>query len=121
MRPLHGTGRSLVWNATPTAASAGPHALAIGGMPHTVAAGHIHPAHGQQMIAMSQAHISSYNRAQLKSAKATARPKAPKSFGSLGSDADGGPLQNTLLSSGGQSAVPGGSAIGTTRSPLDQD
>jgi hypothetical protein len=113
-----GVSRSLVRNATPTAESARSHALAMGGIQHLVNVGHLHPNHGRQLMAKSQAHLDSYAKSKRAAAKKASVPKPMKSFGSLSDDADGGPVQIGLLSFGGPSDVPSCRAMDTNTSPL---
>lgn len=83
--------------APPTPASVRTHSLAIGGMKHLVAAGHIQPAHAKQMEAKSRAHIAAYQKMKPVGAPAA---KAPR-FGALGGMKAGG------LGGGAMGAPPG--------------
>lgn len=65
----------------PTADSVRTHSLALGGMKHMVAAGHIQPAHAKQMEAKSRAHIAAYKGS--KSAAPAPKAAGPR-FGALG-------------------------------------
>jgi hypothetical protein len=65
--------------APPTADSVRTHSLALGGMKHMVAAGHIQPHHAKAMEAKSRAHIAAYHGSK----GATAAP-GPRRFGALG-------------------------------------
>jgi hypothetical protein len=105
----------------PNPGSVRSHALALGGLKHMVAAGHIQPAHAKKMEATSRAHIASYGASKPKA------PKAPR-FGSLGGmGAMGGPggapsLGQAATGAGGQPSsgglIPGTAMTGGT--PLDQ-
>jgi hypothetical protein len=80
--PVSGMG------GAPTLDSVRTHSLALGGMKHMVAAGHIQPHHAKAMESKSRAHIAAYN----KTSKAPAA--APRKFGALGgapmkTDSDG--------------------------------
>jgi hypothetical protein len=70
-------------SAPPTLGSVRTHSLAIGGMKHMVAAGHIQPEHAKQMEAKSRAHIAAYKGG--KGAGGAAKPAmAGPRFGALG-------------------------------------
>jgi hypothetical protein len=62
----------------PTLNSVRTHSLALGGLKHMVAAGHIAPHHAKAMEVKSRAHIAAYNKVK---APAVA---APRKFGALG-------------------------------------
>jgi hypothetical protein len=66
-------------SAPPTAESVRTHSLALGGLKHMVAAGHLHPTHAAKMEQASRAHIAAY-----KGAGAAKAPPAPRRFGALG-------------------------------------
>jgi hypothetical protein len=119
-QPLHGTGPSLVPNGMPTLEGAQRHAMRIGQIQRAVQSGQMHPTHGAAEIAKSQAYIDRHAAMKRTAAVKASRPKGMPNFGSLADDGDGGPEQSSLLSSGGGSDVPGGSAMGTTRSPFNQ-
>jgi hypothetical protein len=85
----------------------------MGHVQDAVKAGLMHPAHGRKHMAELQGHIDSYTRAKRSAAVAASRPN----FGSLGSDS----VDDSVARSGVASNMPGASAIGTTRSPFDQD
>jgi hypothetical protein len=91
------------------------HAMTRAALAHLASQGLAHPHHHAIMAGLD--HHAQVKRNQAVSAS---RPKGMPNFGSLADDADGGPEQNSLLSSGGGSDVPGGSAIGTTKSPFNQ-
>jgi len=84
---------------TPTAQSVRAHALAIGGLKHAVAVGHLPAAHAKKMEAKSRAHIAAYKNAQKNAAPATTR------FGALGGSGAGG--MNAGGSMPGTPALPG--------------
>lgn len=86
----------------PTAESVRTHSLALGGMKHMVAAGHLQPHQAKAMEAKSRAHIASY-----KSAGKTQQPMGGPRFGSLGGmgGGSGGP-QGIAPGSGGD-GIPG--------------
>jgi hypothetical protein len=112
---FHGMGPSLVPNGMPTQASATHSAKSIVQIPHLVRNGQMEHARGMQLMRQHQAHIDKYSTIKRNAAMKASRPKGAPNFGSLADDADGGPMQNSLLSSGGGSDVPSGSALGTTR------
>jgi broad specificity phosphatase PhoE len=91
-------------SAPPTSQSVRTHSLALGGMKHLVAAGHLQPAHAKAMEAKSRAHIAAY-----KGAKGQMRPAAsqPRRFGSLGGMGGGGPAGIAPGQAG--DAIPGAS------------
>lgn len=74
-------------SAPPTAESVRTHSLALGGMQHMVAAGHIQPHHAKAMEAKSRAHIAAYRGAKGQNKPAMAAPR----FGALGGMGGGGP------------------------------
>lgn len=89
-------------SAPPTAQSVRTHSLALGGMKHMVAAGHLQPAHAKAMEAKSRAHIAAYSAAKQPAPRVTR-------FGSLGG-----------ATGGIQSTGPGGSGI-PSASPMKMD
>ena len=88
--------------AAPTLESVRTHSLALGGMKHMLAAGHIAPHHAKQMEAKSRAHIAAY-----KGGKGAAPAAQPRRFGSLGGMA-GGALGGTPPGADG-GGIPGAS------------
>jgi hypothetical protein len=116
-QPLHGTGPSLVpaasrrWKAHSTTRCAS----VTSSVPST--SGQMR--HGAVQIAKSQAYIDRHAQMKRTAAVKASRPKGGPSFGSL-SDGRDDPNQTGLLTNGNFSDVPSGSAIGTTRSPQQQ-
>lgn len=90
----------------PTPGSVRSHSLALGGLKHMMAAGHISAADGARMANTSRAHIDSYNKA---------KPKAPPKmkFGSLGGMGGNGSGPGAGLAGGlGSSLGPAASGAG---------
>jgi hypothetical protein len=76
--PAAGQPLNSGMGGAPTLDSVRTHSLALGGLKHMVAAGHIQPAHAKAMESKSRAHIAAYN----KGAKPAAAPT--RKFGALG-------------------------------------
>jgi len=81
----------------PTADSVRTHSLALGGMKHMVAAGHIQPHHAKAMEAKSRAHIAAY-----KGSKGAAAAPTPRRFGALGGSLGAPATGAAGMNSGGQ-------------------
>jgi hypothetical protein len=120
-QPIHGMGPSLVPNGMPTQASATHSARSMVQIPHLVLNGQMEHARGMQLMRQHQAHIDKYSEMKRAAVvKASRPPRGTPNFGSLADDGDGGPMQNSLLSSGGQSDIGAATAGDTDRSPLQQ-
>jgi len=89
----------------PTPQSVRTHALAIGGLKHAVAAGHIAPHHARAMEAKSRAHIAAYS-----ASKGAGAAKPRGGFGALGGAGGGLQTGGGILSTGGPSNIPGAAA-----------
>lgn len=109
-RPVAGAYKQIAGSpapsAPPTAESVRSHSLALGGMKHMVAAGHIQPAHAKQMEAKSRAHIAAYQKGK----PAAASPAKASRFGALGG-----------MPAPGGSGIPGSSPTSTGVSPVKMD
>jgi hypothetical protein len=115
----HGIGPSLVPNGMPTEASARHSAKSMALIPGLVRAGKMDAAHGGQLMRQHQVHLDNYAKQKRAVAVKSSNPKRGMSFGSI-SDGRDDPNQTSLLTDGQQSDVPGGAAIGTTRTPFNQ-
>jgi hypothetical protein len=90
-------------------------------IPGLVRSGQMEHGHGMELMRRHQAHIDRYSSMKREAAvKASRPPKGTPNFGSLADDADGGPEQTGLLSSGAQSDIGAATAGDTGKSPLQQ-
>jgi hypothetical protein len=112
-----GVGAGLAPNSTPgllSHAEVRQHNFAIGHARNLMKTGHMKAEHGQAIINRATARLDRHAVAKRQQAVKASMPKPGPSMGSLG-----GPEQLGLLSSSGQSDIPSGDAVGTTK-PIAQ-
>jgi hypothetical protein len=118
-----GVGTGLVPNTTPgllTPQQVRDHNFTIGHATRLMKTGHISPHQGQPVIAQATGRLDRHNAIKRRQAMSASIPKPAPSMGTLGGDGDGGPMQNTLLSSGAPSDIGVATAGDTGLSPLRQ-